>query len=183
MKCSYLAGLLIVAVSLPSCTDSSAQTPRSASSGWDAACATGSGGVQTDVADIVFGSQGDAHSVEFTFVALGRDIGGESPEYRPEAFQNPGEKGIRGGSMGRWSVGLDSDGTLWLHDDAYSLGNANVFLVEPAEAPDSGLVLVEALTRDLRFDLGPCGGLDSLTALLNAERVVTEFLGGEIIPR
>ena len=85
--------------------------------------------------------------------------------------------------MGRWMVGLDREGTLWLHDSSSSPEGANVFLVEPAEAPDSGLVVVRALTHDLSWDLGPCGGMDSLMIRLNGDEVITDFVGGPIARR
>lgn len=171
---------LVVVLSLPGCADSSAQTVPAAPEGWGACSFVGGGSVNADRARIVYGAQGDAYHIDFDFVVVGRDVAEYPPApYRPAAFR----RGITGGSMGRWMVGLDQEETLWLHDDSSSREGANVFLVEPAEAPDSGLVVVRALTRDLSWDLGPCGGMDSLMIRLNGDEVITDFVGGPIARR
>lgn len=182
MKHSFLFALAVTTLALPSCTDSSAQTAQAAPTGWGA-CSAGSGGGSTDRAEIIYASDGDAYHVDFEIVVVGREVEDVSPDYRPAAFQMTGGRGVSGGSMGRWMVGVDREGLLWLHDRSYHRDGANLFLVEPAEAPDSGLVIVDALTRDLSWDLAPCGPIDSLMNSLNRDDRVLEFVGGPMSPR
>ena len=182
MKRSFLFALAVTSLAMPSCTDSSAQTAQAAPTGWGA-CTAGSGGAVTDRAQIIYASEGDAHHVDFEIVVVGRGVEDVSPGDRPAAVRMRGEGGVRGGSMGRWMVGVDREGLLWLHDRSYDRDGANLFLVEPAEAPDSGLVIVDALTRDLSWDLAPCGPVDSLMNSLNRDDRVLEFVGGPMSPR
>ncbi len=134
--------------------------------------------MQRERGTIIYASDGNAYHVDYRLVVVGRDVPRRSPEYRPPAFRIPTERGMSGGSMGPWLVGMDTEGTVWLHHRSHDPNGANLFLVEPAPAPDSGLVIVDALTRDLTWDLGPCGATDSLMNALNRDDRVLEFLGG-----
>ena len=173
----------LIALTLLACADSAEEYTRVAGQAWGGPCTLAGGGViGTRQGPIVFGAEGDATSSDVEFVVVGRGIPDENPDPRPPAFQIPGRRGITGGSMGRWSVGVDTDGTLWLHDTPHPAGDANVFLVEPAPEPETGLVLVEALTRDLGFEVEPCGGLDALMNALNRDEVIVGFVGGALTP-